>query len=86
VQVTRNSLDTQARPSDTVAAPSRSSRLRASSAMLEVDDEGHAASSGDHVSDDEYAAAPAIDRVTDELRRTRRSEPSGQRVGEPPLA
>jgi hypothetical protein len=54
--------------------------------MLEVDDEGHAASSGDHVSDDEYAAAPAIDRVTDELRRTRRSEPSGQRVGEPPLA
>jgi quercetin dioxygenase-like cupin family protein len=30
-------------------------------AMLDVDDEGNAAEWGDHVSDDEYAAAPAID-------------------------
>ncbi len=30
-------------------------------AMLEVDDEGNAATWGDHVSDDEYAAAPPID-------------------------
>ena len=29
-------------------------------AMLEVDDEGNAATWGDHVSDEEYAAAPAI--------------------------
>jgi hypothetical protein len=30
-------------------------------AMLEVDDEGNAASWGAHVSDEEYAAAPAIE-------------------------
>ena len=30
-------------------------------AMLEVDDEGNPAAWGDHVSDEEYAAAPAID-------------------------
>ncbi len=30
-------------------------------AMFEVDDEGNAAAWGDHVSDEEYAAAPAID-------------------------
>jgi hypothetical protein len=30
--------------------------------MLEVDDEGNPATWGDHVSDQEYAAAPAIDR------------------------
>ena len=30
-------------------------------AMLEVDDEGNAAAWGDHVSDDEYAAAAAVD-------------------------
>jgi quercetin dioxygenase-like cupin family protein len=30
-------------------------------AMLEVDDEGNSATWGDHVSDDEYGAAPAID-------------------------
>ena len=30
-------------------------------ALLEVDDEGKAATWGDHVSDEEYAAAPAID-------------------------
>jgi hypothetical protein len=30
-------------------------------AMLEVDDDGNAATWGDHVSDEEYAAAPAID-------------------------
>jgi quercetin dioxygenase-like cupin family protein len=30
-------------------------------AMLEVDDEGNPATWGDHVSDDEYGAAPAID-------------------------
>ena len=30
-------------------------------AMVEVDDEGNSATWGDHVSDDEYAAAPAID-------------------------
>ena len=29
-------------------------------AILEVDDDGHAATWGDHVSDEEYAAAPAI--------------------------
>jgi len=29
--------------------------------MLEVDDEGDAATWGDHVSDEEYAAAPAIE-------------------------
>ena len=29
-------------------------------AMLEVDDEGNSATWGDHVTDDEYAAAPAI--------------------------
>jgi quercetin dioxygenase-like cupin family protein len=30
-------------------------------AMLEVDDEGNAATWGDHVTDDEYSAAPPID-------------------------
>jgi hypothetical protein len=30
-------------------------------AMLEVDDDGNAATWGDHVSDEEYEAAPAID-------------------------
>ena len=30
-------------------------------AMLKVDDDGNAATWGDHVSDEEYAAAPAID-------------------------
>ena len=30
-------------------------------AMLEVDDEGNPATWGDHVSDEEYAAAPALD-------------------------
>jgi len=30
-------------------------------AMLEVDDEGNSATWGDHVTDDEYAAAPPID-------------------------
>ena len=30
-------------------------------AMLQVDDEGNSATWGDHVSDDEYAAAPAIE-------------------------
>ena len=30
-------------------------------AMLEVDDEGNAATWGDHLSDEEYAAAPTID-------------------------
>jgi hypothetical protein len=29
-------------------------------AMLQVDDEGNTATWGDHVSDDEYGAAPAI--------------------------
>jgi quercetin dioxygenase-like cupin family protein len=135
MQITRNSLDTAAGPSDwftgsvyidTVAAPSAASRLSASSvhftpgartawhthphgqtiwvlegvglcgrrggpievirpgdrvffepgeehwhgaaptrfmthlALLEVDDEGKSAAWGDHVGDDEYAAAPAI--------------------------
>jgi hypothetical protein len=30
-------------------------------AIQEVDDQGNAATWGDHVSDEEYAAAPAID-------------------------
>jgi quercetin dioxygenase-like cupin family protein len=30
-------------------------------AMLEVDDEGNPAAWGDHVTDEEYGAAPAID-------------------------
>jgi hypothetical protein len=30
-------------------------------AMIEVDDEGNAATWGDHVADEEYASAPAID-------------------------
>ena len=32
-------------------------------AMLEVDDQGNSAAWGDHVSDDEYAAAPAIEEA-----------------------
>jgi hypothetical protein len=32
-------------------------------AMLEVDDEGDSATWGDHVTDEEYAAAPPIDDV-----------------------
>ena len=39
------------------AAPTR---FMAHIAMLEVDDEGNTAAWGDHVSDEEYAAAPAI--------------------------
>ena len=39
------------------AAPNR---FMAHLAMLEVDEEGHPAAWGDHVSDDEYRAAPAI--------------------------
>jgi hypothetical protein len=31
-------------------------------AMVEVDDEGNAATWGEHVSDEEYGAAPPIDR------------------------
>jgi quercetin dioxygenase-like cupin family protein len=37
------------------------SRFMAHLAMLDVDDEGHPASWLDHVTDDEYAAAPPID-------------------------
>jgi len=40
------------------AAPTR---FMAHLAMVQVDDEGNAATWGDHVSDDEYGAAPAID-------------------------
>jgi quercetin dioxygenase-like cupin family protein len=40
------------------AAPTR---LMTHIAMLQVDDEGNAATWGDHVTDEEYAAAPAID-------------------------
>jgi quercetin dioxygenase-like cupin family protein len=40
------------------AAPNR---FMAHIAMLEVDEEGNPATWGDHVSDDEYAAAPAIE-------------------------
>ncbi len=40
------------------AAPSR---FMTHLAMLEVDAEGNAATWGDHVSDEEYASAPAID-------------------------
>jgi quercetin dioxygenase-like cupin family protein len=40
------------------AAPTR---LMTHLAMLEVDDEGIPATWGDHVTDEEYAAAPAID-------------------------
>jgi quercetin dioxygenase-like cupin family protein len=36
-------------------------RLMTHIAMLEVDDDGNPATWGDHVSDDEYRAAPAID-------------------------
>src|SRR3954447_22466285 len=36
-------------------------RFMAHVALLEVDEEGNPAVWGDHVSDDEYAAAPAID-------------------------
>ena len=39
------------------AAPNR---FMAHVAMVEVDDAGTSATWGDHVSDDEYAAAPAI--------------------------
>jgi hypothetical protein len=31
--------------------------------MVEVDDEGNAASWGEHVTDEEYAAAPSIDET-----------------------
>jgi quercetin dioxygenase-like cupin family protein len=37
------------------------SRFMTHLAMLEVDDEGNSATWGDHVTDEEYAAAPAID-------------------------
>ena len=40
------------------AAPNR---FMAHIAMVEVDDDGNSATWGDHVSDDEYQAAPAID-------------------------
>jgi quercetin dioxygenase-like cupin family protein len=40
------------------AAPNR---FMAHIAMVEVDDEGNSATWGDHVSDEEYAAAPATD-------------------------
>jgi quercetin dioxygenase-like cupin family protein len=40
------------------AAPTR---FMAHVALVEVDDEGTSATWGDHVSDDEYGAAPAID-------------------------
>ena len=36
-------------------------RFMAHVAMLEVDDDGNPAVWGDHVTDDEYAAAPAVD-------------------------
>jgi quercetin dioxygenase-like cupin family protein len=36
-------------------------RFMAHLAMVEVDDEGHPATWGDHVTDDEYGAAPAVD-------------------------
>ena len=37
-------------------------RFMAHLAMLQVDDEGNSAAWGDHVSDEEYAQAPAVDR------------------------
>lgn len=39
-----------------------SNRFMTHLAMLEVDDEGNPATWGDHVTDEEYAAAPPIDR------------------------
>jgi quercetin dioxygenase-like cupin family protein len=36
-------------------------RFMAHLAMVQVDDEGNAATWGEHVTDDEYAAAPALD-------------------------
>ena len=38
-----------------------SNRFMTHLAMLEVDDEGNPATWGDHVSDEEYGAAPAVD-------------------------
>jgi hypothetical protein len=62
MQITRNSLATAAGPSDWVhPARSTSTRFMAHIAMLDVDDEGNSATWGDHVGDDEYGAAPAID-------------------------
>jgi hypothetical protein len=55
-------------------------------ALLEVDDEGKAATWGDHLSDEEYAAAPAIDRVGPRSARRRAQlrscagESAGQQV------
>jgi hypothetical protein len=58
---------------DSVAAPSNGSRLSASSvhftpgrfmthiAMLKVDENGNPATWGDHVTNEEYAAAPPVD-------------------------
>jgi hypothetical protein len=39
-------------------------------AMLEVDDDGNAATWGDHVSDETYAAAPAIDPIGNQSQPT----------------
>jgi quercetin dioxygenase-like cupin family protein len=38
-----------------------SNRFMTHLAMLEVDDDGNAAFWGDHVNDEEYAAAPALE-------------------------
>ena len=56
-------------PGDTVMIPPNTmhwhgaapDRLMTHIAMVEVDDEGNPASWGEHVSDDEYGAAPPID-------------------------
>jgi len=67
MQITRNSLDTGRGPTDwftgavyvdTVAAPSNA-HGSARAACVEVDEDGRPAVWGEHVSDDEYAAAPA---------------------------
>lgn len=65
MQITRNSVKTNAGPSewftgsvyiDTVAVPTR---FMTHLAMLDVDDQGSTATWGPHVTDAEYAAAPS---------------------------
>jgi hypothetical protein len=50
MQITKNSVQTAAGPSEWFT----------DLAMLEVDDEGNPATWGDHVTDEEYNAAPAL--------------------------
>ena len=62
MQITRNSLETTPGPSEDHCHGAASNRFMTHIAMQEGDEQGSPVTWGEHVSDEEYGAAPSIDR------------------------